>query len=168
VSKLRWRALRKFGRYTLLSLITLPVAYTFLLVARHTWHMNAGLLNLALSAVLAPPSFFLHRWIVWPGGGGRSIPAEMFSFFQTVLVGTLGSSAVIALADSHLPGNEPLIVLSGLTGQGLIFIGRYFWLDRVTFSPERPTARPTARPITRTTARPTAAPPRVSAEATSP
>jgi hypothetical protein len=140
MSKLRWRAVLKFSRYTMLSLITVPVGYTLLILARNLWDVNAGLLNLAVGVVLTPPSFFLYRWLVWPGGGGRSIAAEMFSFFQTVLAGAIVSSATIALIDAIIPANEALIVLAGLTGQGIVFIARYFWLDKVTFSPAPPAA----------------------------
>jgi putative flippase GtrA len=142
MSRPRWRAVLKFSRYTALSLITVPVGYTVLLLARNVWEVNAGLLNLAVGVVLTPPSFFLYRWLVWPGGGGRSIPAEMFSFFQTVLAGALVSSATIAITDAIIPAQEVLIVLAGLTGQGIVFIARYFWLDKVTFSSGAPATQP--------------------------
>jgi hypothetical protein len=166
MSEKRWLLLLKFSRYTVLSIITVPVGYTLLLLARNIWDVNAGLLNLAVGMILTPPSFFLYRWIVWPGGGGRSIPAEMFSFFQTVLVGALASSATIAVADTLIPGHEALIVLAGLTGQGLIFIARYFWLDRVTFSPARREAAQPAQPTVTATID-AAVSPALKAEATS-
>lgn len=130
----RSRFAAKFSKYSLLSLITVPVGYTLLLLAHSIWDINAGLLNLAVGMVLTPPSFFLYRWLVWKGGSGRSIAAEMFSFWQTVLVGALASSATIAVADALFDANGPLIILAGLTGQGIIFIVRFFWLDKVTFS----------------------------------
>jgi putative flippase GtrA len=126
-------AVLRFSRYTLLSLITVPVGYTVLLLARHFWDINAGVLNLIVGNVLTPPSFFLYRWLVWKEGSGRSIPAEMFSFWQTVMVGAIASSTTIALADVLFDANGPLIILAGLVGQGLIFIARFFWLDKVTF-----------------------------------
>lgn len=125
----------RFSRYTVLSLITVPVGYTLLLLARHFWDINAGVLNLIVGNVLTVPSFFLYRWLVWKGGSGRSIPAELFSFWQTVMVGALASSATIALADILFDANGPLIIFAGLCGQGLIFIARFFWLDKVTFLP---------------------------------
>jgi putative flippase GtrA len=126
----------RFSRYTALSFLTVPVGYTLLLIAREIWDVNAGLLNLAVGMVLTPPSFFLYRWLVWEGGSGRSIAAEMFSFWQTVMIGALASSATIALADALFDANGPLIVLAGLFGQGVIFLARFFWLDKVTFLPQ--------------------------------
>jgi putative flippase GtrA len=129
-----WRAALRFTRYSALSLVTVPVGYTLLLVARHFWHVNAGLLNLAVGTVLTPPSFLLYRWLVWSKGSGRGMAAEMFSFWQTVVAGALASSVLIALVDAWIPANGPLIVLAGLTGQGVVFIARFFWLDKVTFA----------------------------------
>jgi hypothetical protein len=137
-------AMLRFSRYTALSFVTVPVGYTVLLVARHFWDINAGLLNFAVGMVLTPPSFFLYRWLVWKEGSGRSIAAEMFSFWQTVVVGALASSATIALADLLFDANGPLIILAGLIGQGIIFLARFFWLDKVTFSPSEASREPGA------------------------
>jgi putative flippase GtrA len=134
----------RFSRYTMLSLLTVPVGYTLLLIATHLWpHVNAGLLNLGVGMVLTPPSFFMYRWLVWKGGSGRSIPREMFSFWQTVMVGALASSALIAFVDVVFHATGPLIIFAGLCGQGIIFIARFFWLDKVTFTAKpNPTTKP--------------------------
>ena len=131
------RVTGRFTRYSLLSLVTVPVGYTLLLLARHMWDINAGLLNLAIGTVLTPPSFLLYRWLVWPQGSGRGIAADMFSFWKTVIVGALAASALIAIIDAVFGANGPLIVLAGLTGQGIVFLARFLWLEKFTFSPAR-------------------------------
>lgn len=131
----RWQGALRFTRYSALSLVMVPIGYSLLLVARHIWPVNAGLLNLAVGTVLTIPSFLLYRWLVWSKGSGRGVAAEMFSFWHTVVAGALASSVLIALIDARFPANGPLIVLAGLTGQGMVFIARFFWLDKVTFSP---------------------------------
>jgi hypothetical protein len=133
----RMRVTARFTRYSLLSLVTVPVGYTLLLVARHMWDINAGLLNLAIGTVLTPPSFLLYRWLVWPQGSGRGVAADMFSFWKTVIVGALAASALIAIADAVFGANGPLIVLAGLTGQGIVFLARFLWLEKFTFSSAR-------------------------------
>lgn len=125
----------RFSRYTLLSLVTVPVGYTLLLVARNAWDINAGLLNLAVGTVLTPPSFLLYRSVVWRDAGAKRWPAELFEFWQTVMLGALASSVLIAGVDLVFANNGFLIVLAGLVGQGIIFVVRFFWLDRVTFAP---------------------------------
>ena len=125
----------RFSKYSALSLITVPVGYTVLLICTHIFEtVNAGLLNLAVGTVLTPPSFLLYRWLVWKGGSGRSIWSELFSFWQTVLAGAIASSVLIGLADLILDAKGPLIILAGLTGQGIIFLARFVWLDKVTFN----------------------------------
>jgi putative flippase GtrA len=124
----------RFTRYSALSLITVPVGYALLLLARHFFDVNAGLLNLIVGTVLTPPSFLLYRHLVWPGGtGARAVARQLFSFWQTVMLGALASSVLIGAADQWLHANNAIIVLAGLTGQGVVFIGRFFWLDLVTF-----------------------------------
>jgi putative flippase GtrA len=130
----------RFSKYSALSLIIVPVGYTLLLVATQLFpDVNAGLLNLALGTVLTPPSFLLYRFVVWKGGG-RTVWAELFSFWQTVMVGAIASSVLIGAADAIFDAGGPLIILAGLTGQGLIFLARFIWLDKVTFA--RPEAVP--------------------------
>jgi len=131
------RVTARFTRYSLLSLVTVPAGYTLLLVARHFWDINAGLLNLAVGTVLTPPSFLLYRWLVWPQGSGRGVAADLFSFWKTVIVGALAASAFIALADALFGANGPLIVLAGLAGQGIVFLARFLWLDKFTYSRSR-------------------------------
>jgi putative flippase GtrA len=134
----RRRGIMRFSKYTLLSVITVPVGYTLLLLARHFWDINAGLLNLAVGTVLTPPSFLLYRSVVWRDAGSKGWLAELLAFWQTVMAGALASSVLIAGVDLVFANNGFLIVLAGLLGQGIIFVVRFFWLDRVTFV-SRPT-----------------------------
>lgn len=131
------RVTARFTRYSLLSLVTVPAGYSLLLVARHFWDINAGLLNLMVGTALTPPSFILYRWLVWPQGSGRGVAADLFSFWKTVIAGALAASALIAIADALFGGNGPLIVLAGLTGQGIVFVARFLWLDKFSYSPPR-------------------------------
>src|SRR5262249_21101553 len=96
-----------------------------------------GLLNLAVGTVLTPPSFLLYRTVVWSEGSDKGWPAELFAFWQTVMIGALTSSVLIAGADAILPNRPVLIVAAGLLGQGIVFIGRFLWLDKVTFTKRR-------------------------------
>jgi putative flippase GtrA len=132
----------RFGRYSALSLITVPVGYALLLLLRRVWPINAGILNLIVGTVLTVPSFLLYRHFVWPAADGRMWRA-LYSFWQTVILGALAASALIALADALFSASNVLIVLAGLVGQGLVFVGRFFWLDNVTFQRQpSPSAEP--------------------------
>jgi len=124
----------RFSRYTSLSLLTVPVGYGLLLLARSIWDVNAGLLNLVVGTVLTPPSFLLYRRFVWHERTGKGMLAEMFAFWQLVMVGAIASGIFIAMADAWWGARGLILVAAGLLGQGALFIGRYIWLDRVTFS----------------------------------
>ncbi|HEX5742170.1 MAG TPA: hypothetical protein VFY17_11555 [Pilimelia sp.] len=130
-----WRAVRRFVRYSALSAATVPAGYALLLLAMHRWpHVNAGLLNLGVGMVLTPPSFLLAQVLVWRGRGAAPWWARLWSFWQTVLAGALASSATILVADAVLGVRGAWAVVAGLAGQGVVFVARYFWLDRVTFA----------------------------------
>jgi putative flippase GtrA len=125
----------RFTKYSSLSLITVPVGYAVLLLTTQVFPtVNAGLLNFAVGTVLTPPSFLLYRILVWKGGSGRSVWYELLSFWQTVLVGAIASSVLIGAADTFLNAGGPLIILAGLIGQGIVFLARFVWLDKVTFT----------------------------------
>jgi putative flippase GtrA len=131
----------RFTRYSALSLLTVPTGYALLLIARSIWDVNAGILNLVVGTVLTPPSFLLYRHFVWREGSGRGVLRDLFSFWQMVMFGALVSTVFIAAVDFWYGANGPLIVLAGLAGQGLVFVGRFVWLDLVTFSAKRRAAR---------------------------
>jgi putative flippase GtrA len=127
----------RFTRYTSLSLITVPVGYGLLLLARSIWDVNAGLLNLVVGTVLTPPSFLLYRRFVWHERTGRGMGREMFAFWQLVMVGAVASGVFIAMADAWWGARGLLLVAAGLFGQVALFVGRYIWLDRVTFATQK-------------------------------
>jgi hypothetical protein len=126
----------RFGRYSALSLITVPVGYALLILVRHLWSINAGILNLLVGTFLTVPSFLLYRHFVWPTTD-QSTWRALYSFWQTVIIGALVSSALIALADGLFDASDAVVVAVGLAGQGLVFIARFFWLDAVTFRRQR-------------------------------
>lgn len=126
-------AQRRFLRYSSLSLVTVPAGYSLLLLAHSVWDINAGLLNLLVGLTLTIPSFVLYRRFVWRDRGGRFC-AELFSFWQTVMLSALAPSAAIAIADAWFESGGLILVLAGISTQGVVFLARYFWLDRVTFS----------------------------------
>jgi putative flippase GtrA len=130
------RTALRFGRYSALSLITVPVGYALLLLVRGVWPINAGVLNVLVGTVLTLPSFLLYRHFVWPSVD-QSTWRALYSFWQTVMAGALASSALIALVDALFDASNAVIVAVGLVGQGLVFIARFFWLDNVTFKRER-------------------------------
>jgi hypothetical protein len=146
---LRGRAAWRFSKYTVLSLITVPTGYTLLLVARHYLAINAGLLNLAVGTVLTPPSFLLYRTVVWREGSAKGWRSELFTFWQTVMLGGLVATAMIAGVDAIAGDNGLLIVTAGLFGQGIVFVGRFLWLDRVTYAKKPPAEVPAADATTR-------------------
>jgi putative flippase GtrA len=132
--RLRQLVSGRFTRYTSLSLITVPVGYGLLLLSRNIWDVNAGLLNLAVGTVLTPPSFLLYRRFVWHERAGKGLLPEMFAFWQLVMVGAIASGIFIAMADAWWGARGLTLVAAGLLGQAALFIGRYIWLDRVTFA----------------------------------
>ncbi|HEY7222798.1 MAG TPA: hypothetical protein VH561_04180 [Micromonosporaceae bacterium] len=132
---MRDRLLGRFSVYSALSLITVPVGVTLLIIATHLFpHVNAGLLNLAVGTLLTPPSFLAYRRLVWKGGHGRSVRAQLFSFWQTVMAGALASSVLVGAADALLDANGVVYAVAVLIGQGIVFVARFFWLDNVTFT----------------------------------
>lgn len=125
----RWR----FARYSSMSLVTVPLGYALLVTTRQLWDINAGLLNLAVGTAITLPSFLLYRRFVWRRVGRHGFLGELLSFWFTVLAGAAASTALITLVDWRMPNTPWAIVLAGLVGQGVVFVGRYLWLNRVTF-----------------------------------
>ncbi len=131
-----------FTRYSAMSVLTVMAGSALFLLARRVWDVNAGVLNVGVAAVLTVPSFWLYRRLVWRRRSPEGIGAEFVSFVTAVAVGTVASSLPIGIADRLWHPAGGVLVVVGLVGQGVVFLLRFVWFDRWTFSSRSTPGRP--------------------------
>jgi putative flippase GtrA len=129
----------KFVRYAGVSVIATVVAQAGLAVAYGwlRWPLPAAVvLSLAVSAL---PALVLSRRYVWrgPGGGGTG---QAGSFLAVAAAGSLATIVLVWLAvhvaQSATSDHSTLTLVANgasIVATGLIWVGRYFVLDRVVF-----------------------------------
>jgi len=122
-----------FTRYSAMSLLTVVAGSALFLLARRSWAINGGLLNLGVAAVLTGPSFWAYRRLVWRRRGPDGRWPEFRSFVAAVAAGTVASSLPIGIADRLWHPSGGVLVVVGLAGQGVVFLLRFVWFDRWTF-----------------------------------
>ena len=131
-----------FTRYSAMSVLTVVAGSALFLLARRLWDVNAGVLNVGVAAVLTGPSFWLYRRLVWRRRSPEGIGGEFVSFVTAVAVGTVASSLPIGVADRLWHPAGGVLVVVGLVGQGVVFLLRFVWFDRWTFSGRSDAGRP--------------------------
>lgn len=83
------------------------------------------------------PAYILSRYWVWEKRGKNRIVSEILPFWILTLVGFALSTTAVWLVDSRWDASPILINLTNLTAFGLVWLAKFFVLDRVLFKPEK-------------------------------
>jgi putative flippase GtrA len=131
----------KFGRYAGVSVIAVLLAQAGLVVAYGLlrWPVPAAvILSLMVSAM---PAYFLSRRYVWSGAPHEAEARQVWSFLGVAAVGSLTTIAIVwafvAIAHGRTHNHATLTVVANgasIVATSLIWLGRYFVLDRFVFT----------------------------------
>jgi putative flippase GtrA len=133
--------LAKFVRYAGVSVIATVIAQAGLALAYGLlrWPLPAAVVfSLAVSAL---PAYLLSRRYVWSGGDEDHQGRQAGSFLAVAAVGSLATIslvwAAVRLAHGTTSDHATLTLVANgasIVATGLIWVGRYFVLDRFVFA----------------------------------
>jgi len=86
------------------------------------------------------PAYFLSRHWVWNRRGNHRIMKEVIPFWALALLGFALSTAAVWFVDTRWDPVPLVINLTNLAAFGLIWMAKFFVLDRVLFNTEEATA----------------------------
>lgn len=90
--------------------------------------------NLAAVAISSVPVYLIYRGWVWRKRGRNRVLAEVLPFWLMTLLGLVMSTAFVAIADRR--SDSPFIyVLASSAGFGVVWVAKFFVLDRFIFLP---------------------------------
>jgi putative flippase GtrA len=123
------RSIRTRGlRYVFVSVVNVVVGGGLLVVfQRWTRPTFANLIAVAVSAI---PAYYMNRIWVWGKRGRSHLRKEVMPFWAFTIAGLVISTLAIAYADNHTR-NRYLILLVQLASFGLLWVARFFLLDRL-------------------------------------
>jgi len=115
-------------RYMFVSVVNVVVGGGLLVVFQR-W-MRPTVANLVAVAVSAIPAYYMNRIWVWGKRGRSHLRKEVLPFWAFTLAGLVLSTLAIAYADNHTR-NRYLILLVQLVSFGVLWVVRFFLLDRL-------------------------------------
>ena len=137
---------RKQVRYAAVSLVFVPVGQ--LLIQVLGWLVFSETVNgqdevnwvaasIASAALLTVPNFFANKHWVWKNASRENLRAQVLVFWVAAMLGVTFATALTFLVDwaidSHGWLEKVAVFFAQLTGFGIVWLGRYFILDRWLF-----------------------------------
>lgn len=139
LSLVQGNTVRKLIRYSAVSAVGVPVGQVLLNVAVHAWEMNPLSANILIATVFAPVTYLVNKSWVWKHADRDKMAREALIFWVSAVLGVLCSTFTLWIATSLVDTTESVLVsavtflIAGLIGFGLVWIGRFLFLDRFVF-----------------------------------
>lgn len=143
---------RKQVRYAAVSLVFVPVGQLLIQVLGafvfFDWVLDSSgevvgkeinwvAASIASAAILTVPNFFANRHWVWKNASRENLKAQVAVFWVAAMLGVVLATLLTYLADFLVESHgwiEKLAVFGAqLVGFGIVWLGRYFLLDRWLF-----------------------------------
>ncbi|MFN0089426.1 MAG: GtrA family protein [Acidimicrobiales bacterium] len=139
--------LERFFRYSgvsVMNVVSGQVILTFF-VRVLAWGGVAS--NLSATAINCVPAYFLSKRLVWQHRGPARFKAEMAPFWGIAFVGLAVSTLFVHFAE-QIWAAKVMINLASILGFGVVWVGKYFVLDRYLFNSEHPELSAQVEPVT--------------------
>ena len=138
---------RKQLRYAGVSIIFVPLGQVLIqllgatvfqtTLADGSTEVNWVAASIASAAILTVPNFFANKHWVWRNTSKDNLRAQVVVFWVAAMLGVAFATALTFLADvlvaSHGWVEKLAVFFAQLTGFGIVWLGRYFILDRWLF-----------------------------------
>ena len=134
-------SVHKFIRYTMVSGIAVVISQVTLVLCTGVFGLSAILSNTVAAVVSTPASYELNRKWAWGKSGKSHLWKEVAPFWGFSLIGYLGSTGTVQLADtmtrSHgVHGLPRVLAIMGaqLFAYGLVWIVKFLVFNRIVFA----------------------------------
>lgn len=118
------------SRYMAVSVINIVNHQALLYLANSIWNWTGGWANVFAAMVAAIPAYLLSRAWVWEVSGKHNWRTEVLPFWVIALIG-MGVSSVFAEMADRWFGAGLVVNLASLVGYFLVWIAKFFLLDKV-------------------------------------
>lgn len=143
---------RKQLRYAGVSVVFVPLGQVLVQVLHWLTDLADPLCILITAAVLTLPNYWANKNLVWRDTSRDNLRTQVTVFWIAAMLGTGFAMVLAALADHLTEGSSRIaqsawLFIAQLTGYGIVWIGRYFFLDRWLFKVTRHGQDPTAAEV---------------------
>jgi putative flippase GtrA len=135
------RAVHKFIRYSMVSVVAVVISQATLVLCTGVFGLSAILSNTVAAVISTPASYELNRKWAWGKSGKSHLWREVAPFWGFTLIGYLGSTGTVQLADtmtkSHgVHGLLRVLAIMGaqLFAYGVVWIVKFLVFNRIVFA----------------------------------
>lgn len=121
-------------RYLLVSTFNFVGHQAWLFLANSGWGWSGGVANMFAAAVMSVPAYLLSRAWVWEVDGRHDMRRQVIPFWAITVAGLIVSSVLAAIADRAF-GAGIAVNLASLVGYFIVWVGKFFMLDRLFAGP---------------------------------
>ena len=134
----------KLWRYSMTSVVGVVLGQGFIFLFASVLDWPWGWANFWAVVISTIPTYEMSRKWVWKKSGKSSLYAEVIPFWVMTLLGLLLSEIAVIWLEAHYPDNHLLANLGNFIGFGVLWVAKFFILDRILFKvtheePEGPT-----------------------------
>jgi len=131
---------QKALKYSAVSVVGVACTMTMLGILYGILKINVILANVIAVSVSSIPAYLLNRAWVWGKTGKNSFAREVLPFWVFAFIGLVLSTVLVAIAKGYIKHHTEshimrlaLIQGSNLAGFGVLWVARFFILDRLLF-----------------------------------
>jgi putative flippase GtrA len=125
--------LRRLARYAMASVVGVVVGQSCLFTFYEVLDQPAWLANLLAVAISSVPAYLINRYWVWQKRDRNDLRREVLPFWAMAFLGLLLSTLTVSLADDRTDW-APAILAANLAGFGVLWIAKFFVLDKILFA----------------------------------
>jgi len=126
----------KGAKYLAVSAFNVLFGQSLLVLARAGFGWEPVAANIFAVTVSAGPAYVLSRYWVWQKTGKNHFWREVVPFWTLAVVGLVLSTVLVAIT-SQFSDSTIVLMLSNLFAFGLVWVAKFFILDRILFRQEQ-------------------------------
>ena len=129
--------LAKLVRYAMASMVGVVVGQSCLFLFYGALGLPGVVANFLAVAISSVPAYLINRYWVWQKRDKNSLRREVIPFWGMAFAGLVLSSIFVAIVDNRTDW-PPAIAMANLAGFGVLWIAKFFILDKVLFAQDGP------------------------------
>jgi putative flippase GtrA len=124
---------RKFWKYSMTSVVGVVMGQSFIFLFASVLDWPWGWANVVAVAISTVPTYYMSRAWVWQKRGKSSLYAEVVPFWVMTFLGLLLSTLAVVVLERRYPDNKILANVGNVMGFGVLWLAKFFVLDRILF-----------------------------------
>jgi putative flippase GtrA len=137
----RWAAelyekpiIQKFWKYCMTSVVGVTMGQSLLFFFASVLDWGGVISNICSVSISTIPTYYLSRAWVWRKRGKSQLYAEVIPFWVMTFLGLLLSTLCVYVFERQWPDNKLVVNLGNVCGFGVLWVAKFFILDRVLFA----------------------------------